>query len=97
MSIDLASWIERDNTSVIILKLSVSDPLLVYVENLYSSSTIWTCFKNLYSQKNKAKIIALKEELFKLHMKESNIVSIFIHKVISIRNDLLSVGATMSE
>lgn len=86
-----------DNAGVIILKLSILNPLLVYMEKLTSSSAIWECFENLYSQKNKAKIIALKEELFKLYMKEVDTVFDFIHKVISTRNDLLSAGVTISE
>lgn len=64
------------------MKLPISDPLL---------------FENLYGQKNKARIIALEEDLFKLHMRRSETVFEFLHKVISIRNVLLSAGAKMEE
>lgn len=36
----LPRWLERDNAGVIILKLSVSDSLLVYVKKLTSTSSI---------------------------------------------------------
>lgn len=94
---DLTSWEERDSAGVIVLKLSISDPLLVYVENLTTTAEIWKCFEKLYGQKNKARIVALKEELFKIHMKETETVTEFMHKVISLRNDLLSAGSTISD
>lgn len=54
-------------------------------------------FQNMYSQKNKPRIIALKEELFKSHMKETETVSKFIHKVVSVRNNLLSARASITK
>lgn len=90
------NWKERNNVGVITLKLSISDYLLIYTDKLNTCSQIWETLENLYAQKNKARVVTLKEELFKLVMKETNIVVDFIHKVTTIRNELLSTREAIS-
>ena len=90
-------WDGKDAQAHALIALSVKRHIVPHIRSCTTSKSAWDVLKNLYAQRNEARVAMLKRQLEETRMQEGESMDAFLTKIKDFKEQLLNIDEVISD
>src|SRR6201995_5394822 len=94
---DAESWVANDRRALTMIRLCVTDSILIHIRRAQSSAEAWNTLAKRFEPKGVSAVIATRRELFSAKYEEGTDISDFINKMLKYQDTLTTLAHPLPE